>query len=103
MVQIGTMAAFVLSPNRESWCPGKQRVEGGAQALRVVSLSFAVLCDSQVKPVPCKVMPGWVCPSYVDSVGCFLSRQTEKSDLCNPACFPLASPSSPLTFIHLTL
>ena len=87
MVQIGTMAAFVLSPNRESWCPGKQRVEGGAQALRVVSLSFAVLCDSQVKPVPCKVMPGWVCPSYVDSVGCFLPSDRKIRSL-QPSLFP---------------
>ena len=63
MVQIGAMAAFLLSPDRESWCPGETKGGGGAQELRVVSLSFAVLCDSQVKHVPCKVMPGWVCPN----------------------------------------
>lgn len=102
MVQIGTMAAFLFSPNRESWCPG----ETGRRGLpRGSEFSFEALLFSgalKSKRFLAKLCLA-VCVLATWILWAAHSRQTEKSYLCNPACFPFGFPFSPLTFMHLTL
>lgn len=84
MVQIGAISRFSPAlPARAELCPGKQRVEG-AQGVRVVRLSFGVLCDSsQTRSLQKLCLAGCVPAMWI--LWAAFSHQTEKSDLCNPA------------------
>ena len=102
MVQVGNMAAFLFTPNRESWCPG----ETGRRGLPRGSESQSRLCCSLGLSSQRGSLQSyaWLGVSWLRGFCGLLTPVRQKSQISATQPVSLsASPSSPLTFMHLTL